>query len=80
MCEHRQEKSKAAKSNGNGVDVNGFLTKRVDQYEKNYAVGDVELPGLPEIVYDSRIVHSHEPTIVPAGVEITVCKGVPHSL
>jgi catechol O-methyltransferase len=74
-----EEKQKAVRSNENGVDVNGFPTKTVDQYKKDYAVDDVELPGIPGIVYESRIVHSHEPTGVPDGVEITVCKSVPHN-
>jgi catechol O-methyltransferase len=74
-----EEKQKTAKSSGKGVDVNGFPTKTVDQY-KEYADDDVELPGVPAIVYESRIIRSHEPTGVPDGVEVTVCKSVPQNM
>jgi catechol O-methyltransferase len=75
-----EEKQKAGKKSGKGLDVNGFPTKTVDQYKKEYAADDVELPGVPAIVYESRIVHSHEPTGVPDGVEITICKSVPENI
>ncbi|KAF2431506.1 catechol O-methyltransferase [Tothia fuscella] len=59
----------AAKSSGS------FPSKTINQY-KEYASDDTELPGVPEIVYESRLVHSHEPTGVPDGVEITICKAI----
>lgn len=52
-----------------------FPSKTVNQY-KEYEVDHTELPGIPNIVYESRLVHSHEPTGVPDGVEITICKSI----
>jgi catechol O-methyltransferase len=51
-------------------------SRTVNQY-KDYATDDTELPGMPDIRYESKLVHSHEPTGVPDGVEITICKSVP---
>ncbi|KAJ5490706.1 hypothetical protein N7539_002273 [Penicillium diatomitis] len=47
----------------------------VDQYKKRYAMSFNKSPGNPNLVYESRIVHSWEPTGVPDGVEITRCVG-----
>ncbi|KAF2761688.1 catechol O-methyltransferase [Pseudovirgaria hyperparasitica] len=54
-----------------------FPSRAVNQYTKEYATDKTELPGLPGIVYKSRIEHSHEPTGVPDGIEITVCLSLP---
>jgi len=53
-----------------------FPDETVNQY-KEYAADDTELPGIPEIIYESHIMHSHEPTGVPDGVEVTICKSFP---
>lgn len=70
-----EEKTKHLNGGGSHEAAN-FPSRTVNQY-KRYADDDTELPGLPGIVYDSRIEHSHEPTGVPDGVEITICKLVP---
>ena len=75
-----EEKQKATRSSGKGVDVNGFQMKTVDQYKKEYAADNVELPGVPAILYESRIIHNHEPIGVSDGVEITVCKSMPQNM
>jgi catechol O-methyltransferase len=58
--------------------VGNLPSETINQY-KEYAVDGTELPGIPGIVYKTRIVHSHEPTGVPDGVEITICMSVPTS-
>jgi len=70
------EKKKQLASEEQQSKLARFPDKTVNQY-KEYAADDTELPGIPEIEYESRIVHSHEPTGVPDGVEITVCKSLP---
>lgn len=51
-----------------------FPNRTVNQY-KPYEVDDTELPGAPELIYESRLIHSREPTGEPDGIEITICKG-----
>jgi catechol O-methyltransferase len=53
-----------------------FPLRTINQY-KEYALDETELPGNPCIVYESKLVHSHEPTGVPDGVEITICRSIP---
>jgi catechol O-methyltransferase len=53
-----------------------FPDKTVNQYSKQYDTDHTELPGLPNIEYESRLVHSQEPTGVPDGVEVTICKAI----
>ncbi|KAE9375908.1 S-adenosyl-L-methionine-dependent methyltransferase [Stipitochalara longipes BDJ] len=57
-------------------DTENFPGRAASQY------GDVEelsteVKGIPEIVYESRLVNSFEPTGVPDGIEITKCIEVP---
>lgn len=66
---------KRKKSTGEDTKSGGFPLKTINQY-REYEVDDTELPGKPGIVYESWLVHSHEPTGVPDGIEITVCKSV----
>lgn len=55
-----------------------FPERATNQYHKSqYEEDDTELPGVPEIVYESQLFHSHEPTGEPDGVEVTICKFVP---
>ena len=51
-----------------------FPNQTVNQY-KEYEVDETELPGAPELIYESRLIHSREPTGEPDGIEITICKG-----
>jgi len=53
-----------------------FPERTANQY-KEYEQDDTEMPGVPEIEYESQLVHSHEPTGEPDGVEITICTSVP---
>jgi catechol O-methyltransferase len=72
-----EEKQKYATELDSSKSFGTLPSKTVNQY-KEYAADDTELPGVPGIVYESRLVHSHEPTGVPDGVEITICKSIPH--
>jgi catechol O-methyltransferase len=52
-----------------------FPSRTVHQY-KGYVPDETKLPGNPSIVYESELVHSCEPTGVPDGVEITICRSI----
>ena len=60
----------------NGVDQR-FESRTTDQYRSR--LGEEKLStaikGNPNLVYESRLVHSYEPTGAPDGVEITKCVG-----
>ncbi|KAF2454928.1 S-adenosyl-L-methionine-dependent methyltransferase [Lineolata rhizophorae] len=72
------EKRKAVaeqKKNGSGVDER-FSSKQATMYEKR--VGKVELANLvgnPNLIYESKLIESFEPSGVADGVEITRCMG-----
>ena len=51
-----------------------FPDRAVNQY-KSYDENDVELPGNPDLVYQSRLVPGHEPSGEEDGVEVTICAG-----
>jgi len=72
-----EEKRKWAGQTSMSISTEAFPDRTVNQYRKEYAIDETELPGLPGILYESQIVHSHEPTGVPDGIEITVCKSIP---
>ncbi|RSM06879.1 hypothetical protein CEP52_005538 [Fusarium oligoseptatum] len=65
-----EEKRAGAKSEG------GFSDKIAKQYEKREGEEKLdEAEGDPNLVYESRLINSFEPTGVPDGVEITRCTG-----
>jgi len=74
------EQKKQANKTANAV--NGVDTRFADKTAKQYAKreGEAKLDetrtGNPLLIYDSKIVHSFEPSGVPDGVEITRCVGV----
>lgn len=71
------EKRKVAQQpNGEGTPDSRFAEKSVKQYARrgeSEALGSS--PGNPNLVYDSKLVNSFEPTGVPDGIEITRCVG-----
>ncbi|KAA8570920.1 hypothetical protein MFRU_011g00390 [Monilinia fructicola] len=68
--EQKREKLKQERK----LDTDGFAKRSATQY------GDVEalntaLKGNPNIIYESQLINSFEPTGEPDGVEITRCQG-----
>ncbi|KAL6713222.1 hypothetical protein ACLMJK_009343 [Lecanora helva] len=61
----------------NGADAAGFDSRWKDQYKSRE--GDeklsTEIKGNPNLIYESKLVESYEPTGVPDGIEITRCVG-----
>ncbi|KAH7265991.1 hypothetical protein FSOLCH5_013092 [Fusarium solani] len=65
-----EEKRAGSKSAG------GFSDKTTKQYEKREGEEKLdEAEGDPNLVYESRLINSFEPTGIPDGVEITRCTG-----
>lgn len=62
--------------NAASIDLNEFPPDSVHQYKKDYALDKTELPGNPNIVYESRLVLSQEPTGSPDGLEVSICKSI----
>lgn len=68
-----QKRAAASKTNGtagaNGVDTR-FQDQTANQYARREGQGtlDVSLKGNPNLVYDSKLVHSFEPSGVPVSV------------
>jgi len=60
----------------NGVDTR-FKDRTANQYLKREGAAklDISVKGNPNLVYESKLVHSFEPSGVPDGVEITRCVG-----
>lgn len=60
---------------GKSYDPRGFSDRYRNQYSKRVAdeKPNVEYPGNPNLVYESQLVKSWEPTGEPDGVEITRC-------
>jgi catechol O-methyltransferase len=80
----RQAAQDAASAGGNegtdghiGVDAR-FAERSANQYNKREGLAklDTTRVGNPDLVYESKLVNSWEPTGVPDGVEITRCVGV----
>ncbi|KAI6250324.1 putative catechol O-methyltransferase 2 [Erysiphe necator] len=67
---------KSASINAASIDLNAFPSDSVHQYKKDYAPDKTELPGNPNILYESRLVLSQEPTGSPDGLEISICKSI----
>jgi len=67
---------KEKKETGKGKGENGFSERTAKQYESREGEEKLdESEGVPELVYESKLVHSFEPTGVPDAVEITRCVG-----
>ncbi|RKF57799.1 putative catechol O-methyltransferase 2 [Erysiphe neolycopersici] len=62
--------------NATSIDLNSFPSDSVHQYKKDYAPDKTELPGNPNILYESRLVLSQEPTGSPDGLEVSICKSI----
>ncbi|KAF4963234.1 hypothetical protein FSARC_8732 [Fusarium sarcochroum] len=68
--------SVAEKKAAKGGKVDGFSDRTAKQYEKREGEEKLdETQGDPCLVYESKLVHSFEPTGVPDAVEITRCTG-----
>lgn len=66
----------AAAADDSGVDQR-FADRTAKQYAKREGEAklDTRRKGNPNLVYESKIIHSFEPTGVPDGIEITRCTG-----
>ncbi|KXT09618.1 hypothetical protein AC579_870 [Pseudocercospora musae] len=71
----KREKAKQTNGGGNAIDER-FGEKQVAQYAKRIQKENLgHRTGNPNLVYDSKLVNSFEPTGVPDGVEISRCTG-----
>jgi catechol O-methyltransferase len=73
-----QEKRERAKkaNNGGGNDIEAFADRAAQQYKKRIEKEDLGVAyGNPNLIYESRLVDSFEPTGEPDGVEISRCVG-----
>ncbi|KAF7196016.1 putative catechol O-methyltransferase 2 [Pseudocercospora fuligena] len=71
----KREKAKQTNGGANGIDER-FGEKQVAQYAKRIQKESLgQTTGNPNLVYDSKLVNSFEPTGVPDGVEISRCTG-----
>ncbi|KAL2036694.1 hypothetical protein N7G274_010565 [Stereocaulon virgatum] len=63
--------------NTNDADTAAFGDRWKDQYHKREGEEKLnkEVKGNPNLIYESRLVNSYEPTGVPDGIEITRCTG-----
>ncbi|OAL06727.1 S-adenosyl-L-methionine-dependent methyltransferase [Phaeosphaeriaceae sp. SRC1lsM3a] len=69
------EKTKKAKQGGESY-VDGIAETNVKMYEKRYGKANFsQSKGNPNLVYESKLINSYEPTGVPDGIEITRCVG-----
>ena len=73
-CDQKREAAKGKSANGFGE---RFPDWAADQYKTRQGQEKLNeaLIGNPNLVYDSKIIHSWEPSGVPDGVEITRCTG-----
>ncbi|KAF2134240.1 catechol O-methyltransferase [Dothidotthia symphoricarpi CBS 119687] len=70
-----EEKVKKANESGSS-NTEGIAEKNVKMYEKRYGEAVFnQSKGNPNLVYESKLVNSYEPTGEPDGVEITRCVG-----
>ncbi|KAL8713636.1 MAG: hypothetical protein Q9225_006737 [Loekoesia sp. 1 TL-2023] len=62
----------------NGIDVKSSFGRNAEMYKGREGEEKLstEIRGNPNLVYESKLVHSFEPTGDPDGVEITRCVGV----
>jgi catechol O-methyltransferase len=67
-----QEKKKA-QNGGKGANVEGFAERNIKQYANRHSVEKFsQSPGNPNLVYESRLVNSYEPTGVPVSFVTSV--------
>ncbi|KAF1953815.1 putative O-methyltransferase [Byssothecium circinans] len=72
-----QQKRENVKKGKKGGNVDGIAERNVKQYANRYKEEKFSQSlGNPNLVYESKLVNSFEPTGVPDGVEITRCVGV----
>ncbi|KAF2212573.1 hypothetical protein CERZMDRAFT_40685 [Cercospora zeae-maydis SCOH1-5] len=70
-----EKREKAKQANG-GNDIAAFADRAAQQYKKRVDQETLgQALGNPNLVYESKLVNSFEPTGVPDGVEITRCVG-----
>ncbi|KAL9596641.1 MAG: hypothetical protein Q9219_005678 [cf. Caloplaca sp. 3 TL-2023] len=74
------EKKREDTTNGqtNGADVQASFGRNADMYKEREGEEKLrtEFMGNPNLIYESRLVNSFEPTGEPDGVEITRCVGI----
>ncbi|KAK7184112.1 hypothetical protein DPSP01_001249 [Paraphaeosphaeria sporulosa] len=76
VCSSVAEKKKKRAGEGKGDSTQGIAERTVKQYANRYESEKFSnSPGNPNLVYESKLVNSFEPTGVPDGVEITRCVG-----
>lgn len=69
-------KAKKKEANGDINDIEAFADRAVQQYKKRIEKEELGVAvGNPNLVYESQLVNSFEPTGVPDGVEISRCVG-----
>ncbi|KAF2710565.1 hypothetical protein K504DRAFT_377412 [Pleomassaria siparia CBS 279.74] len=73
--EEKRKKAQGEKKE-EGDNTQGFAKWNVKMYEKRFGEASFsQSKGNPDLVYESKLVNSFEPTGVPDGVEITTCVG-----
>lgn len=71
-----KEKREKAKEVNGGDDIAAFGDRHAQQYKKRIDQESLgQAVGNPNLVYESQLVNSFEPTGVPDGVEISRCVG-----
>ncbi|KAI4243184.1 MAG: hypothetical protein LQ352_007078 [Teloschistes flavicans] len=73
-----EKKKKAYDSDrSNGIDVKSSFGRNADMYKEREGEEKIstEAKGNPNLVYESELVHSYEPTGDPDGIEVTRCVG-----
>ncbi|KAL8700854.1 MAG: hypothetical protein Q9201_005224 [Fulgogasparrea decipioides] len=73
-----QKRQAQGSEQSDGIDIQSGFGRMADMYKKRVGEEKVstETKGNPNLVYESKLVNSFEPTGVPDGVEITRCVGV----
>ncbi|EEQ84606.2 hypothetical protein RJZ56_007192 [Blastomyces dermatitidis] len=76
--EKRTAAAAANPTSSRGYDLDGFPTSAVNRFgnSRGHALASVDIFGNPDLIYESRLVNSFEPTGEPDGVEITRCIGI----
>ncbi|MCJ1425431.1 hypothetical protein MMC29_003330 [Sticta canariensis] len=73
----REKRKKCEQENKREEDTDAFASRYKDQYIKSVGVEtlDTQVKGNPKLIYESKMIHSFEPSGVPDGIEITRCVG-----
>lgn len=66
----QDKRRKHESENTNGESIEAFSTRYKDQYIKSVGAEkvDTEIKGNPNLIYESKLIHSYEPTGVPVSV------------